>query len=86
MVRLSVPEAFASISSSSSGLRAIRPVADGLFATISSVISTVPCYLLECLPDPSAAVLCCETLCGHEVVPGNNDYHGVVPRIGKKIG
>ena len=80
--RLCMPEAFASVSSSSSGLRAIRAVADGLFSTISSIIASVPCYVLDCLPEPSAAILCCETLCAHEVASGKGDYHGVVPRIG----
>jgi len=56
--RMSLVEAYASVSSSSSGLRAIKPVADGLFATASAVVSTVPCYILDCLPDDDAARLC----------------------------
>ncbi len=57
--RISLPEAFASVSSSSSGLRAIRSIGDGLFATISSVVMNVPCYKMNCLPDDNAAVVCC---------------------------
>lgn len=56
--RQNVTESFASISSSSSGLRAIRSIGDGLFATISSLIQSVPCYVLDCLPDDEAAIVC----------------------------
>ncbi len=56
--RQNVTESFASISSSSSGLRAIRSIGDGLFATISSLIQSVPCYVLDCLPDDDAAFVC----------------------------
>ena len=56
--RMALPEAFASVSSSSSGLRAIRSIGDGLFATISTVAQTVPCYVLDCLPDDEAAIVC----------------------------
>ena len=56
--RMNLPESFASLSSSSSGLRAIRSIADGLFATISSFAQTVPCYILDCLPDDEAAIVC----------------------------
>ena len=53
-------ESFAALSSSTSGLRAIRSVTDSLFATLSSVVESVPCYLLECLPDDEAARVCAE--------------------------
>ena len=56
--RMSLPESFASLSSSTSGLRAIRSIADGLFSTISSVAQSVPCYVLDCLPDDEAAIVC----------------------------
>lgn len=56
--RQNVTESFASISSSSSGLRAIRSIGDGLFATISSLIQSIPCYVLDCLPDDGAAFVC----------------------------
>ncbi len=57
--RMSLPEAFASVSSSSSGLRAIKGMGDGLFETISRIVQDVPCYLLDCLPDREAALVCC---------------------------
>ena len=53
-------ESFAALSSSTSGLRAIRSVTDSLFETLSSVVESVPCYLLECLPDDEAARVCAE--------------------------
>ena len=56
--RQNLTESFASISSSSFGLRAIRSIGDGLFATISSLIQSVPCYVLDCLPDDEAAIVC----------------------------
>lgn len=56
--RQNVTESFASISSSSSGLRAIRSIGDGLFTTISSLIQSIPCYVLDCLPDDDAAFVC----------------------------
>lgn len=56
--RQNVTESFASISSSSSGLRAIRSIGDGLFSTISSLIQSIPCYVLDCLPDDDAAFVC----------------------------
>ena len=64
--RMSLPEAFASVSSSSSGLRAIKGMGDGLFETISGIVQDVPCYLLDCLPDKEAAQVCCS-----EVTKGN---------------
>ena len=56
--RMSLVEGFASLYSSSSGLRDIRSVADGLFETVSAVVQAVPCYVLDCLPDDEAAIVC----------------------------
>jgi len=58
ITKLSLPEAFASISSSCSGLRSIKAIGDGLFKTAVAVASTVPCYVLDCLPDKDAAEVC----------------------------
>lgn len=66
IVRMSLPEAFASLSSSSSGLRAIKGIGDGLYATVSQVVQDVPCFILDCLPDKEAAEVCCS-----EVTKGN---------------
>ena len=56
--RLNPLESIASIASASSGLRAIRSVTDSLFSTISSFVETVPCYVMKCLPDDDAALVC----------------------------
>ena len=66
--RMSLTESFASVSSSSSGLRAIRSIADGLFETISAVVQSVPCYILDCLPDDEAAIVCHNGVLAHEEV------------------
>lgn len=63
--RMSIPEAFASVSSSSSGLRAIKRIGDGLYSTLSSVVQTVPCYVLDCLPDDEAAIVCSKEVLGN---------------------
>lgn len=63
--RMEVIDAFASLYSSSSGLRAIKSVADGLFATVSAVVEKVPSYLLDCLPDDNAAIVCSKEVIGH---------------------
>ena len=60
--RLSLPEAYAAMCMSFSGYRFIREMADGLHATNEKVVSTVPFYLLECLPDAEAAWLCHDTV------------------------
>ena len=60
--RLPPLESFAILLSSTSGLRAIRNTTDSLFATISSVVESVPCYLLDCLPDDEAAQVCSEAV------------------------
>lgn len=63
--RMGVMEGFASLYSSSSGLRDIKSIADGLFNTISEVVQKVPCYLLDCLPDDQAAIVCSEEVLGN---------------------
>ena len=60
--RLSLVEAYAAMYVSFSGYRFIKEMADGLHATNEKVVSTVPCYGLECLPDAEAAFLCFNTV------------------------
>ena len=62
MHTLRLPEAYAYILSSSSGLKIIPEVMDALFDTISRLIQTVQVYGMECLPDHDAARLCAETV------------------------
>ena len=60
--RQSLPEAYASVYVSFSGYRFIKEMADGLHITNAMVVSNVPCYLLNCLPDADAAFLCYQTV------------------------
>lgn len=60
--RQSLPEAYASVYVSFSGYRFIKEIADGLHITNAMVVSKVPCYLLDCLPDADAAFLCYQTV------------------------
>ena len=59
-----IMEAFASVYSTASGLRAIKTVADGMFSTVSTIVEQVPCYLLDCLPDDEAAIVCSKEVLG----------------------
>ena len=60
--KLPLLEAYALVAASSSGFRAERSIADGLHSAISAVVSKVPCYLLDCLPNPEAAIICSENV------------------------
>ena len=60
--KMSAPEAYASIYSSSSGFKANKVIADGLYETVAAVVTAVPCYLLDCLPDEAAAQLSHDTV------------------------
>ena len=55
---LSILEAYACLYSSSSGYKADRTFADGLHATMEKIVTTVPCYVLDCRPDEEAAQVC----------------------------
>lgn len=58
----SLPEAYASVYVSFSGYRFIKEMADGLHVTNAMVVGSVPCFLLDCLPNADAAYLCCQTV------------------------
>lgn len=62
MRRLALPEAYAAIYSSSSGLRCNPGMANGLHATVAQLASQVPCFQLDCLPNEEAAILCKNTI------------------------
>ena len=55
-------QAYASMYVSSSGLRFIKEMANGLHSTILNIINAVPCYSLDCLPNDKAAFLCYNTV------------------------
>ncbi len=54
--------AYAALVSSISGMRWNRHIADGLHDTENTLVSTVPIWHLECLPDGEAAILCQMTI------------------------
>lgn len=60
--RQSVVEAYATLFVSCSGVRFVQELADGFHATVEKIISTSPCYSLDCLPNPEAAFLCYQTV------------------------
>lgn len=60
--RQSVTESFVSIYTSCSGMKWDCEMNDGLFDTLQKIISQVPCYVLDCLPDEEAARLCSNTV------------------------
>ncbi len=62
--RLPAVAAYASVMASCSGFRPIRKIADAQHETLSTVVASVPCYQLDCLPDADAARLCQETVDG----------------------
>lgn len=59
---LRLPEAYAYMLSSSSGLKIERHMMDQLYDTIAYVIQHVPVLGLECLPDNDAARVCYQAL------------------------
>lgn len=60
--RLTLPEAYAAMYSSCSGLRILRDQADGLHASVAELVQKVPSFLLENLPNHDAARLCREAI------------------------
>lgn len=58
LTRLPLPEAYAAVCPSCSGMRADSTAADQLFNSIATLVETVPVYHLECLPDADAAFVC----------------------------
>ena len=54
---LSLPEAYAYMLSSASGLKMDRQMADYMYESIKHVITHVKCYHLDCLPNTEAAVV-----------------------------
>lgn len=59
---LRLPEAYAYLLSSTSGLKILPETMDHLYNTISALVQQLPCYGLECLPDTDAAQLCFDTV------------------------
>ena len=63
--RLSPVQAYASLMSSASSFRPLKGgLSDGWHRTLEAFATHVPCYVLDCLPDRDAALLCCRTVHG----------------------
>ena len=62
--RLSMIESYASLMTSFSGMTWEPELADGRDKTIQGIISTVPCWVIECLPNEDAAIVCSQTVIG----------------------
>ena len=60
--RLPLVLAYKALYVSFSGFRFLKEMADGLHATTEKVVTKVPCYSLDCLPDADAAFLCYNTV------------------------
>ena len=56
--RVSLPQAYAYILSSASGLKMEQAMADSMYETIKHIITHAPCYHLACLPNTEAAEVC----------------------------
>ncbi len=56
--RLRLPEAYAYMLSSASGLKILPEMMDSIYMTIANMIQTVPMFALECLPNTDAAEVC----------------------------
>lgn len=60
--RCALPEAYAALYSSASGLKMNREMFDGLHQTMEKTAIGVPFYHLDCLPDADAAFLSSKTI------------------------
>ncbi len=62
--RLSPLQAYASLMASASSFRPFSHLAEGWHRTLEGLAGTLPCYVLDCLPDQAAAELCYSTVHG----------------------
>lgn len=60
--RLSPIESYASLMTSCSGMTWVPELAEGKDRTLQGVVSAVPCYVIDCLPDEDAALVCSEVV------------------------
>lgn len=61
-LRLSPIESYASLMTSCSGMTWIPELAEGKDRTLQGIISVVPCWVMECLPDEAAALVCSDSV------------------------
>ena len=57
-------QAYASLMASASSFRPFKTLAEGWHTTLEGLVSVLPCYVLDCLPDQAAAELCHKTVHG----------------------
>lgn len=60
--RLSVIESYGSLVAGCSGMTWEKNLADGRDRSIQGVIKSVPCWIMECLPNEDAALVCAKTV------------------------
>lgn len=60
--KLNPIESYASLMSSGSGMPWEKELADAKDRILQRIIITTPCWVLECLPDKAAALLCANTV------------------------
>ena len=56
--RLGTIQAYATLMSSASSFRPFQKLAEGWHRTLEGLVAVTPCYILDCLPDDDAAVVC----------------------------
>lgn len=64
MQTISLPQAYAYMLSSASGLKIDQQMADYMYNSIKHIITHVPCRHLDCLPNTDAALVCWRELAG----------------------
>ena len=62
--RLPAIQAYASLMASASSFRPFKELADSWHRTLESLVTFLPCYVVDCLPDQAAAELCYKTVHG----------------------
>ncbi len=63
LTRLPIPEAYAALLMSCSGLKFSTESMDRITETQSNLLGAVPFYVMDCLPDSNAAVVCHDGVC-----------------------
>lgn len=58
VTKLGLPQAFANIMASVSGMKVVPEAMDSLYDTVSNLVTSIPVYALECLPNTAAAECC----------------------------
>lgn len=81
--RLGIIESYAALLPSCSGISWEKKLGEGRSRTVEKVITSVPMWSLECLPDAEAAFLCHDTIAGSTDGCGN-DCHKKPEETGNK--